>query len=125
MLSKAEIEVIYNALYISLNSRKLKSYIKKHKPSLYKQIYEEQEENALLSIEQIKEIIPIEKFSLIKKIRIAEKELSESENDETLGNIEDFIRWMVIHYNAIHTGEPDIQTTDVDLWRPKKKAKKI
>ena len=125
MLSKAEIEVIYNALYISLNSRKLKSYIKKHKPSLYKQIYKENEENTLLSIEQIKIIIPIENLSIIKKIRNAEKELSEAENDETLGNIDDFIRWMVIHYNAVHTGEPDIQTTDVDLWRPKRNTKKI
>jgi hypothetical protein len=110
MLNKAEMKILYDALYISLNYKEFKKFTQKKRPALYKKIYESYGEQ-LLTREQIKEIINNNGFKIIEEIKNAEEELNK-------GTLEDHIRWMIIHYNAIHTQEPDVQ--EVELWRPKK-----
>ena len=92
MLNQAEKEIIYSALYISINFYKFKNFVKINKPSLYE---------------------------IIKDIRNAEIELSKTEQQGNIGTIDDHIRWMIIHYNAKHTKEPEVQ--GIELWRPPQK----
>ena len=119
MLNRAEKEIIYGALYISLNFYKFKNYVKLNKPSLYKKIYEPYRNQSLLTTEQINEIINKNGFELIKEIKEVELQLSKTEQQGNIGTIDDYIKWMIIHYNAVHTEEPEIQ--DIDLWRPPQK----
>ena len=117
MLKKAEKEIIYGALYISLNFYKFKNFVKINKPYLYKRIYEPYDEQSLLTQEQIDKIIKNNGFEIIKEIKKAELELSKLEAKGNIKTIEDHIKWMIIHYNAVHTEEPEVQEV---LWRPKK-----
>ena len=118
MLNKAETEIIYNALYITINFKEFKQFTKLKKQSLYKKIYEPYENQELLTQEQIKEIINKNGYRILKEIKKTQEELSETRNPGDIGTLDAYIKWMIIHYNAIHTQEPEVQ--EVELWRPKK-----
>ncbi len=118
MLNQAEKEILYSALYISINFYKFKNFVKINKPSLYAKIYEPYEEE-ILSKEIIDDILNKYGYEIIKDIRNAEIELSKTEQQGNIGTIDDHIRWMTIHYNAKHTEEPEVQ--GIELWRPPQK----
>lgn len=118
MLNQAEKEIINSALYISLNFSKFKNFVKVNKQSLYAKIYEPYEEE-ILSKEIIHDILNKYGYEIIKDIRNAEKDLSKTEKQGNIGTIDDHIRWMIMHYNAKHTKDPEVQ--EIELWRPPQK----
>lgn len=119
MLEKAETEILYNALYIIINFKKFKEYTKKNKPSLYKKIYKlsNNENVQLITKEEIQKIIDENGIKIIKEIEETQNKLAETEKTGIIGKFSDYIRLMIINYNAIHDNEPDVQ--EFDLWRPK------
>ena len=118
MLKDAEKEILYNVLYITINFKEFKKYTKNKKPFLYKKIYEPYENQPLLTIEHIKEIINKNGLEIVKEIKNTQDELSKTKSKGNIGTIEDYIKWMIIHYNAIHTDESEVQ--EIELWRPNK-----
>lgn len=123
MLKDAEKEVLLSSLYIIINAKRFKEYVKEKNINLYKTIYESFETTDTLSIskQQIEKILSKNGFEIVIIIKKLQDELSKTEKPGTIGTFNDFIRMMVIHYNAIHEEEPDIQ--EFDLWRPKKTKK--
>ena len=119
MLKDAEKEIIYGALYISLNFYKFKNYVRIKNPWLYEVIYAQQDENKLISKEKIQNIIQENGIEIIKEIEIAQCELSTTEKKGNIGTLKDYVRMMIIHHNAKHTEEPEVQ--EIELWRPPQK----
>ena len=119
MLEEPEKEILNNALYISINYKKFKEYVKTKIPDLYQKIYLPYEYQDTISKEQIEEILNKNGFKILYKIKQAEEQMVGLGHRGKIYTIEDHIEWMIKHYNATHTEEPEIQ--EVDSWRPNPK----
>lgn len=123
MLEEAQIEILYNTLYITINSKKFQDYIKKNNPNLYEIISKSlsKYQTEKLTIEQIKQMITENGLGTIKKIMTTQDKFSETERPGIIGKFKDYIRWMVVYYNATHKVEQDVQDIDSTWMTSQKK----
>ena len=121
MLNEAEMQIICNTLYIIINFKKFRNYIKEKDNYLYSRIYKPYEKTEILSKEKIKEIIKKNNLEIIVEIKKYQDELSKTEQKGIIGTFDNYIKMMIIHYNEIHTETHEVQ--EVELWRPKTKNK--
>ncbi len=119
MLEEPEKEILNNALFIAINQKKFKDYVQKENPELYQKIYSPYEKQEIISKEQIEEILKKNGCTILYKIKMAEEKMVEPGHRGKIYTIENYIEWMIKHYNATHREEPEIQ--EVDLWRPNPK----
>ena len=117
MLDEARIEILYNALYITINSKKFQEYTKKINLNLYEKISKsvKKHNTTILSTEQIKQMITENGLGTIEEIITMQNKFSETEKPGIIGKFNDYIRMMVKHYDATHEVEQDVQDLD-SLW---------